>query len=276
MDDALSARLRAAASAVYVALAVVFLVAPLVVVVYTAFSPVVYTQFPPRGASLQWFESLWRSPQLLSALARSIGIAVVVVPVTGVLAVAAALGLEAARGRERSAGEMLFQSPLIVPQLIFGVALLQLYAAIQLADTLPGVVLAHIIVGFPFFFRAVQVSLAGRDRALEDAAESLGASPLRVLLTVTLPGIRAGVVSGAVFTFVDSFDQFTVSLFVVGSHTETLPVAIYNYLFLNSDPTVAAISTVVVAIGAVAAIVAHRLVGLDRLLITDRRAAVAA
>lgn len=273
MDATLAARARGMLHSLYVGAAVAFLVAPLVVVVYTAFSPVVYTQFPPTGASLRWFDHLWQTPQLLTALGRSLGVAAVVVPLTGVLAIAAALGLEAARARTRAAGDMLFQAPLVVPQLIFGVALLQLYAAVKLADTIPGLVAAHVVVGFPFFVRAVQVSLAARDRALEDAAESLGATPLRVLLTVTLPSIRAGLVSGAVFTFVESFDQFTVSLFVVGSRTETLPVAIYNYLFMQSDPTVAAISTVVVAIGATAAVVAHRFVGLDRLLISSSRAA---
>lgn len=249
------------------ALIILFLLAPLLATVYVAFSPVVYAQFPPHGFSLRWFEQLWRTPELLVAFGRSLVVAIVVTPLTGILATAASMGMERARRASRAMGGNLFQAPLTVPELVFGIALLSIYAAVGLNGTYVGLLIAHVVVAFPFFLRSVEVSLAARDRSQEEAAATLGASPLRILRTVTIPAIRAGLMSGAVFSFVVSFDQFSVSLFIVDSDTETLPVAIYNYLFQNSDPTVAAVSTVVIVLGVMAAVLTHRLVGLDRMLV---------
>lgn len=253
-----------------VGLIVVYLVAPLAAVVYVSFSPVGFFQFPPSGFSLRWFENLWHTPSLLDALVRSLWTASVVVVTTAVLATAAALALDRTRFRGRGALDLFFLSPLVVPELVFALALLDVYSSLSLRDTYLGLILAHLVIAFPYFVRSVYVSLAARDPSLEAAAESLGASPLRVFRTITLPSIRGGVLSGGVFAFIVSFDQFTVSLFVVGSSTETLPVAIYNYLFDNADPTVAAVSTVVIAIGLVAALAANRIVGLDRVLVSER------
>lgn len=246
-----------------------FLAAPLLATIYTAFSPVVYAQFPPQGASFRWFVQLWHTPLLLTAFARSLAVALVVTPVTAALATTAALGYERMRRGSRRATATLFQAPLIVPQLVFGIALLSVFSRTGLYGTYLGLVLAHVVVTFPFFLRPLQASLVTRERSLEEAAAVLGASPLRVFLTVTVPSIRAGLMSGAVFAFIVSFDQFSVSLFVVNSKTQTLPVAIYNYLFQNSDPTVAAVSTVVILLGLLAAVTTHRLVGLDTLLIGE-------
>lgn len=251
------------------ALVMLFLAAPLLATVYTAFSPVVYAQFPPHGLSLRWFVQLWHTPLLLTAFARSLVVAVVVTLLTGLLATAAALGLERMRRGGRAATSTLFQAPLIVPQLVFGIALLSVFSKTGLYGTYLGLVVAHVVVAFPFFLRPLQASLATRERSLEEAAAILGAAPLRVFFTVTMPSIRAGLMSGAVFSFITSFDQFSVSLFVVNSKTVTLPVAIYNYLFQNSDPTVAAVSTVVILVGLLAAATTHRLVGLDTMLIGE-------
>lgn len=251
------------------ALVMLFLAAPLLATVYTAFSPVVYAQFPPHGLSLRWFVQLWHTPLLLTAFVRSLVVALVVTLLTGLLATAAALGLERMRRGSRGATATLFQAPLIVPQLVFGIALLSVFSQTGLYGTYPGLVLAHVIVAFPFFLRPLQASLSTRERSLEEAAAILGAAPLRVFFTVTVPSIRAGLMSGAVFAFITSFDQFSVSLFVVNSKTVTLPVAIYNYLFQNSDPTVAAVSTVVILVGLLAAATTHRLVGLDTMLIGE-------
>ena len=251
------------------ALVMLFLAAPLLATVYTAFSPVVYAQFPPHGFSLRWFVQLWHTPLLLAAFARSLVVAIVVTLLTGLLATTAALGLERMRRSSRATTATLFQAPLIVPQLVFGIALLSVFSKTGLYGTYLGLVAAHVVVAFPFFLRPLQASLATRERSLEEAAAILGAGPLRVFLTVTAPSIRAGLMSGAVFSFITSFDQFSVSLFVVNSKTVTLPVAIYNYLFQNSDPTVAAVSTVVILVGLLAAATTHRLVGLDTMLIGE-------
>lgn len=254
---------------VALAILVLYLLAPLIAVVYVAFSPVAFFQFPPHGISTRWFVNLWHTPELLDALGRSAWIAVVVAVVTGALATPAAIAMQS-RFRGKTAVDALFLSPLLLPELVFALALLEAYSVAGLNDTYLGIILGHMVIAFPYFVRSVYVALAGRDPALEEAAETLGASPWLVFRTVTLPTIRSGLASGAIFAFIVSFDQFTVSLFVVGAHTETLPVAIYNYMFQNSDPTVAAVSSLVIVIGLAAATLANRIAGLDRLLIGDR------
>lgn len=244
----------------------IFFLAPIAVVVYLAFSPVGFFQFPATGFSLQWFDRLWQTPALLEGLYRSLILAAVIVPVTGSLATASAIALKRTQFRGKNLLDSIFVAPVIVPSLVIGVALLQVYAATDLHDTWVGVLLAHLIITFPYFIRSVYVSLATRDSHLEDAAESLGAGPWRVFRTITLPSIRPGVISGAIFAFVISLDEFSVSLFIVGRNTQTAPVAIYNYWFENADPTVAALSVFIILIGFFAAWLANRTVSLDRML----------
>jgi putative spermidine/putrescine transport system permease protein len=235
-------------------------------VVYLAFSPVGFFQFPSTGFSLQWFDRLWQTPVLLDGFYRSIVIAIVVVPVTGALAIASALAMKRAKFRGKSLLDSIFVAPIIVPALVIGVALLQVYGAVGLNDSYLGVLLAHVVITFPYFIRSVYVSLATRDSNLEDAAESLGAGPWRTFRTITFPSIRPGIISGAIFAFVISLDEFSVTLFIVGQHTQTAPVAIYNYWFENSNPTVAALSVFIILIGFLAAGLANRTVSLDRML----------
>lgn len=243
-----------------------FFLAPLLVVCYLAFSPVGFFQFPVRSFSLQWFSRLWETPELLQAFYRSLILAAVVVPVTGALAVASALALRRSRFRGKAALDALFAAPIVVPSLVVGIALLLVYASAHLTDTYEGVVAAHVVLTFPYFLRSVAVSLATRQDHLEDAAESLGAGAWRTFRTVTFPSIRPGIVSGAIFAFVVSLDEFNVTLFIVGRHTQTAPVAIYNYWFENSNPTVAALSVLIILVGFAAAWLANRTVSLDRIL----------
>lgn len=243
-----------------------FFLAPILVVCYLAFSPVGFFQFPVHSLSGQWFSRLWNTPELLTALYRSLILAAVVVPLTGSLAVASALALRRSAIRGKAALDAMFAAPVVVPSLVIGIALLLVYAKAHITDTYLGVLAAHIVMTFPYFVRAVSVSLATREDHLEDAAESLGASAFRTFRTVTLPSIRPGIVSGAIFSFVISLDEFNVTLFIVGRHTQTAPVAIYNYWFDNSNPTVAALSVVIIMVGFAAAWLANRTVSLDRML----------
>lgn len=259
-------RLGTVAHRTFIAVLLAFFLAPLIVVVYLAFSPVGFFEFPARGVSLQWFERLWRTPALLNGLYRSLLLAVVIVPLTGTLAIACAVAMKRSRFRGKALLDSLFMAPIIVPSLVIGVALLQVYGQLGLNDTFVGLLLAHVVITFPYFIRSVYVSLATKDSNLEDAAESLGAGPWRKFRTITFPAIRPGVISGAIFAFVISLDEFSVTLFIVGRHTQTAPVAIYNYWFDNADPTVAALSVFIIAIGFFAAWLANRTVSLDRML----------
>jgi putative spermidine/putrescine transport system permease protein len=133
-----------------------------------------------------------------------------------------------------------------------------------LSGSFGGLLIAHAVVAFPYVIRTVSASLVGLDRALEEAGASLGATPFTVFRTITLPLLKPGIMAGAVFAYVTSFDELVMTLFLAGPGLTTLPVQIFTYLEYTSDPTIAAISVVLVAITVVAVLVTERIVGFSR------------
>jgi putative spermidine/putrescine transport system permease protein len=237
-----------------------FLVLPLMVVVVFSFSERSYFTVPPSGLSLRWYQRAWESGLFLGPALRSLALAVIATAVAAALSVPAALGLRRMRnGRLRAAFEFVFLSPLIVPALIIGIALLYAFNRVGLLDTFTALVAAHTLIVFPFMFRAVLTSVLGLKTSLLEASEILGASPAMTMRRVILPALVPGIVAGAIFSFIVSLDQFTVSLFVTQSEQIVLPVAIYKYLFDVNDPVAAAVSTVLVVFGLLAAFVIDRL-----------------
>lgn len=245
------------ALAVFVCL---FLMLPLAVVVLFSFSERSFFTFPPTGFSLKWYGAAWESNLFLVPALRSLLLAAVATLLAALLAVPAALGLRRmAPGRLRSALEFAFLSPLVVPALIIGIALLYAFNRARLLDTFTALAVSHTLIVFPFMFRAVLTSALGLKQALIDAAAILGASPALTLRRVVLPALVPGIVAGAIFAAIVSLDQFTVSLFVTQSEQIVLPVALYKYLFDVNDPVAAAVSTVLVAFGLLTAVVIDRL-----------------
>ncbi len=237
-----------------------FLMLPLAVVVLFSFSERSYFSFPPEGFSVRWYRAAWDSGLFLVPALRSLALAALATALAALLAVPAALGLRRLpAGRLRGAVEFAFLSPLIVPALIIGIALLYAFNRVRLLDTFTALVVAHALIVFPFMFRAVLTGVLGLRQSLIDASEVLGASPAMTLRRVVLPALVPGLVAGAIFAVIVSLDQFTVSLFVTQSEQVVLPVALYKYLFDVNDPVAAAVSTVLVLFGLVAALVIDRL-----------------
>lgn len=237
-----------------------FLIFPLLVVILFSFSERSFFSFPPTGFSLRWYQAAWDSNLFLGPALRSLGLALASTALASLMAVPAALAFrKLAPGRLRSALEFFLLSPLIVPGLIIGIALLYAFNRIHILDTFGALLAAHTVIVFPFMFRAVLTSALGLRQALTDASEILGASPAYTLRHVVLPGLVPGIISGAIFSFIVSLDQFTVSLFVTQSEQIVLPVAIYKYLFDVNDPVAAAVSTVLVVVGLLIAFIIDRL-----------------
>jgi putative spermidine/putrescine transport system permease protein len=250
---------RAAANGLAV-LVYLFLILPLLVVVLYSFSERSFLQFPPTGFSLRWYQAAWESGLFVEPALRSFGLALACTALATLLAVPAALAFrKLPEGRLRIVLEFLMLSPLIVPGLIVGIALLYAFNRVQMLDTFSALLAAHTVIAFPFMFRALLTSVLGLRQALTDASEILGASPAYTLRHVILPGLVPGIISGAIFSFIISLDQFTVSLFVTQSQQIVLPVAIYKYLFDVNDPVAAAVSTVLVVLGLLIAFVIDRL-----------------
>jgi putative spermidine/putrescine transport system permease protein len=230
------------------ALIALYLLAPVLVVVATAFTTTGYPVFPPRGFTLRWFESVLNSREFLEAMRLSAVLAAASTAIATVLGTLAALGLARGSFRGRQAVAAIFLSPIFFPAIVLGLALLIFYNRVGLAGTLPGMIAAHAVLTTPFVIRMVMASLAEFDPAVEEAAENLGASRLRTFFQVTLPLIRPGVVAGAVFAFILSFDELVVSLFLAGPGMQTLPIRIFTSLEYSSRPDVSAISTMLILV----------------------------
>jgi putative spermidine/putrescine transport system permease protein len=237
-----------------------FLMLPLAVVVMFSFSERSFFSFPPSGWSLKWYVAAWRSGLFVEPAVRSLVLAFLATVLAVALALPAALGVrKLAAGRLRAAIEFACLSPLVVPALIIGIALLYAFNRIALLDTFAGLLASHVLIVFPFMFRALLTSVLALRPELLEASEVLGAAPAMTLRKVILPALVPGMVAGAIFAVIVSLDQFTVSLFVTQSEQIVLPVALYKYLFDVNDPVAAAVSTVLVLFGLGAAVLIDRL-----------------
>lgn len=239
---------------VLAALALILMLAPAVVTVMAAFSAGNYLQFPPQGFSLKWIRQFLTSPLFLENFTFSFRLALLVTVISTILGSAAAVGLTRAQFPGREAVRTLLLAPIVLPGMVLGLALLAYYAALKLPlmRTYAGLVVAHVLVTVPFVFASVTAALARFDIALEEAARSMGAGPLRAFWDVTVKVNAQAIMAGATFAFVVSFGQFDVSLFLAGADMLPLPVALYNSIRFRTDPTIAAagvfaISTVIVS-----------------------------
>ncbi|MDQ7819009.1 MAG: ABC transporter permease [Armatimonadota bacterium] len=241
----------------------VFLLAPVVVAVLTSFNPTRLNLFPPQGVSLIWYREFLQADNFTHAfVAVSLKLALIVAVVTGLLALPAAYALSRYRFRGRTLLQTLFLSPMMVPQMVVGIALLLFFARYTFADELR-IVVGHTLIALPIAIRAITASLEGSDPQLEEAALSLGANPLQTFARVTAPLIGSGLLAAMLFAFTLSFTDVNVALFLTGPRTTTLPVEVFAYLRWESTPVIAAIAAVQVAMILVIALVIHRLAGLD-------------
>lgn len=229
------------------AVVALYLLLPVIVVVATSVTTTAYPVFPPRGFTLQWFERFLMAPEFMNGMRLSAMLAGTATLIAAVLGTAAAIGLARGPRRPRSALSALFLSPIVFPAVVLGLALLIFYSRTGLAGSFPGMVAAHVVLVTPFVVRMVAASLAEFDDSVEEAARNLGASWLRVFFQVTLPIIRPGVVAGAVFAFIISFDELVVTLFLAGPGLQTLPIRVFTFVQYNSTPVISAISTALIA-----------------------------
>jgi putative spermidine/putrescine transport system permease protein len=222
-------------------------VAPLAVVLPISFSAAKYLTFPPPGWSLQWYARYFGSREWMSATVRSFEVAVLTTAAATAVGTAAALALrEPFRGR--SLVRLIVLAPLVVPVIIVAIAIYGLYAQLKLVGTLSGLVLAHTVLALPFVVVIVSATLHGIDETLELAAQNLGANRWHTFRLVTLPLIRPGVVSAALLAFITSFDEVVVAIFVSGTQAATLPKQMWDGIRTEIDPTVAAVSTLLIAV----------------------------
>jgi putative spermidine/putrescine transport system permease protein len=240
----------------------IFLLAPIAIVVVFALNPAPFIQFPPTGVSLRWFEKFFASREFMHALGFSLEVAVLTTVCATLLGASAALAI--ARGNLPGARLVLatMLSPLMLPAILTGLALFQSYVLLDVGRPLWGLVAGHSLVTIPYVVRTTLAVLHNFDTRLEEAARNLGANPGRTFFEVTLPLIKPGVMAGAIFAFIVSFDQFPVSLFLVTPGSETLPITLFNYLKFDLDGTIGAASVVSILLAFLVVVALDRTVGL--------------
>lgn len=228
-------------------LVMIFLVVPTLLVIPMSFSGSQYLEFPPRHWSLRWYQSYFTSASWMQATATSLKAGFLTALVATPLGTMAAYGLRVSRFRYAALLTMLMLTPMVVPVILVGIGVFYVYVKVHLVNTLLGLVLAHSMLGVPVVMMVVGSALATFDLNQELVARSLGASRLEAFMRVTLPQIRFTVLTGAVLAFLTSFDEIVVALFISGGDYSTLTRNMFNALRDQVDPTIAAISTLIVA-----------------------------
>lgn len=242
-----------------------YIIAPVVIVVVISFSSSVSTSFPPPGISLKWYGKFAGDTEFVSSTQLSFLIGVITCLCSGVLGTIAAFVLDRYRFWGRDFLITLFLSPLMIPQLVFAISLLQFYIKTA-TPTFLGLVVGHMVVTLPYVIRSVTATLQNFDITVEHAAISLGATPLQAVMRITIPSISMGIVAGALFSFIISFENLPVSLLISDAFNITLPVRIFTYIEWVFDPTVAAASTVQVLIVFGIMLLVEKLVGVSRFI----------
>jgi putative spermidine/putrescine transport system permease protein len=251
---------RAALAAFYV-----FLLSPMAVIVVVSFGAGSAMEFPPRALSLEWYERALGSREFTGPLLNSIMLGSTAALASALLGIATAVALVRGSYPMKPAVEAFVLSPLVVPGVVLGIALLITFTDFGITNGWVRLFLAHVLITFPYCVRTTMVSLARLDPAFEEAAESLGATRLESFMQVTLPMIMPGIFAGVLFAFVVSFDNVPTTIFLADYNTTTLPIAIMSFIQYDLNPSVAAISSLLIAAMIVFSVLIERLVGLRRM-----------
>lgn len=225
-----------------------FLLAPVVIIVIVSFSGADYLSFPPPRLSLRWYERFFGTPGWRQSIVVSVRVASLTMVFATGLGLAAALALVRGRFRWKGAVYAVLLSPMIVPTIITAIGLYFFFVKLKATGSILAMALGHTVLALPVVVIIITATLQGFDLRLERAALSLGASPLVALRRITLPLIGPGVLSAALFAFLTSFDELLIPLFLSGVEVQTLTVRIWNSLMLEVDPTIAAVSSFLIAV----------------------------
>jgi putative spermidine/putrescine transport system permease protein len=239
----------------------VVMIVPILFVVMSSFTAGNTLSFPPQGFSLQWFEQALAYEPFIEALGSSLLLAILTTFIALALGVPIALAIARSALRGRAVIQSLFVSPLIVPELVIGLALYQQVMITLRLDSFIALLIGHVVILLPYAVRVTGATLALSDTSIEDAARGLGATPFHTFRTVTLPLMRPGLISAALLSFITSFNNVPLSLLLQSREFRTFPVTMLDYVQQSYDPMIAAMSTLIMAGTVVIAIVAERTVG---------------
>ncbi|WP_342358967.1 ABC transporter permease [Terrarubrum flagellatum] len=239
-----------------------FLLAPLVIVIGAAFSETTYLAFPPQGLSLKWFANALANSDFRRSFVTSMEVALLGTGLALVAGAPAAYALARFRPRlPRGMGNM-FVLPILVPEIVTGFALLKLLAVDWSLPILAALTLGHALLVLPYCVRVISANFAAFDFSIEEAAISLGSPPLKTFFTVVLPNVRSAVLAAFVLSFITSLNDVSISVFLTGPGVNTLPIQVLSYVEQYFDPTVAAVSVLLMVLTVGVMAVVERTLGL--------------
>jgi putative spermidine/putrescine transport system permease protein len=254
-----------------VTLLYVFILLPIFITASVSFNERNRSSFPPEGFSLRWWEEAL-SPDWVDPLVFSLKLATYAAVLSTAVGLPLAFALHRYRFPGRDALVTLSMAPLLLPALITGIGLLQMFHFMGLRDWIgmPSLVIGHIVISIPYVVRTVSISLHAMPASVEQAAMNLGANHRVVFLEITLPLVKSGVFAGVVFTFIHSFNDVPLSLFISSPGAKPIPIAILNFMDYGFAPTLAAVAVITVLIPLVLIVVAERLVGIGDFVYRNR------
>jgi putative spermidine/putrescine transport system permease protein len=223
-----------------------FLILPIFIIIPISFSSARFLQFPPQGFSLQWYADYFGSRTWISATLLSFKVGILTMLFATFFGTLASLALVRGNFRGKKLLYGILLSPLIIPFIIVGVALYYFFSKLHLIGSMWGLVIAHTCLALPFVVVNVTATLQGFDITLERAALSLGASRLMTFIKVTFPLIRPGVITGALFAFITSFDEVVIAIFISGSRAVTLPKQMWDGIRVSINPTISAVASLLI------------------------------
>lgn len=248
---------------IVVAIILLMVVAPLVVPLLMSISDTAFIVFPPQGFTLKWYAAVLANPEARGSFLFSLELAAIVTTVSLVLGIPCAAGLTRFKvpGQDILLGIIL--SPLIVPLIVTGIALLQFFSMMNFRATLLQLVIGHTVVCLPYVIRSVSASFVLANRNLEDAAAVLGAPPHVVATRIVWPQVRPGILAGGVFCFIVSFDDYPISMWLADGNHFPIPLYLYTVIERSFDPSIAAIASLMIFFALLLVLVIERVFGIN-------------
>ncbi|URJ43299.1 ABC transporter permease [Paenibacillus polymyxa] len=241
----------------------IFLLGPLLIISVTSFEPGTVLKFPPQGFSLRWYENIFKVDLFMSTFKTSIVVSLLGNILALLIGMPAAYALSRFSFRGKDALNALFLSPLLIPGIVLGFTLLRYLIIVYHLPVYAGLLIGHTVIMLPFIIRVIASSLSNFDFAIEEAALSLGAGRLETFFKVVLPNIRSGIIAAILIAFLESFNNVDISVFMTGPGFSTLPIQMLTYVENYFDPTIAAISVMLMILTGILMFLIERLMGLS-------------
>lgn len=252
---------------VFVYIVVIAMVAPVAISLPVALTSAGIIRFPPAGLSPQWFIATFQDELLIESIIRSFVLATTAAFTAVLISLPCAFAIERGRPYGRTAIETLITGPRMIPQIVLVLAMLIYFEQIGLAETFIGLVIAHLIISVPFAFRTVLVSVTSLDKRLEWSSAILGAGPVQTFTHIIAPQIKTGMIAAFIFTFILSFNNVTMALFLSSIGERTLPVEMFQRMYVGGmTPAIPAIAFMLAVVGALLFIVLDRTIGVFKYL----------